>query len=103
FNATIGYFGPDDGDFESLDPETLPRVGGVPIVGWDLDGDGLPDLPHNETPTPGQMAAGASPVPFHGYGRVRLNYDPGISLPAGVMLPLGTVRVPGGYREGALH
>src|SRR5690606_15932425 len=26
FNATLGYFGPDDGDDESLDPSTLPIV-----------------------------------------------------------------------------
>ncbi|MCA9310013.1 MAG: hypothetical protein KDA21_02345, partial [Phycisphaerales bacterium] len=41
FNASLGYFGTDDGDFESVDPADLPLVGGVPIVGWDTDGDGL--------------------------------------------------------------
>jgi hypothetical protein len=60
FNATLGYFGPADGDEESLDPSTLPVVNGVRIVGWDLDGDGLADLGPNQPPTQAQLAAGAA-------------------------------------------
>lgn len=88
FNATIGYFGPADGDQESLDPATLPIVGGVKIVGWDLDGDGLADLGPDQTPTSEQFAAGAAAVPFHGYGHVNLRFDPNMTMPDGILLPL---------------
>lgn len=97
FNVSLGYFGPDDGDFESLDPTTLPIVGGVPIVGWDTNGDGLADVAHDK-PQP----AGSAPVPFHGYGRIRLRYDPDMRLPNGLMLPLRAVPVTGSYQEGSL-
>jgi hypothetical protein len=87
FNATIGYFGQEDGDDESLRPDELPIVNGVRIVGWDLDGDGLPDLGPTQQPTQAQLEAGAQPVPFHGFGRVHLRFDPNMSLPDGIMLP----------------
>jgi hypothetical protein len=99
FNATIGYFGQADGDDESIDPATLPVVDGVKIVGWDLNGDGLPDLGPGETPTPEQMQNGATPVPFHGYGRVTLRFDPRMALPDGIMLPLQIEGDRGSYRE----
>lgn len=101
FNATLGYFGPEDGDEEALDPESLPTWQGQRIVGWDLDGDGLPDLGPNETPSADDIAAGAAPVPFHGYGRVRLRFDPNMVLPDGIMLPLQVDARPGTYREGS--
>jgi hypothetical protein len=97
FNATLGYFGPDDGDFESLDPNDLPIVDGVRIVGWDTNGDGLADVRYDETPPPG-----AVPVPFYGYGKIRLRYDPDMQLPSGLMLPLKSMSVPGTYQEGSL-
>lgn len=100
FNTTIGYFGPEDGDQESLDPATLPTYQGVKIVGWDLDGDGLPDLGPDSTPTPEQFAAGAAPVPFHGYGRVELRFDPNMMMPDGVLLPLQLDARASSYREG---
>lgn len=100
FNATIGYFGPDDGDEESLDPRELPEVGGVKIVGWDLDGDNLPDLGPEQQPTQAQLEAGAVVVPFHGYGSVHLRFDPTLDLPDGIMLPLQMDRRRGSYREG---
>lgn len=100
FNATIGYFGPEDGDQESLDPSLLPEVEGQKIVGWDLDGDGLPDLGPDETPTPDQLAAGATTVPFHGYGRVQLTFDRDMVMPDGVMLPLQVDARASSYREG---
>lgn len=95
FNATLGYFGDDAGDFESVDPNDLPIVDGVRIVGWDTNGDGLVDVPHTEPAPPGGVA-----VPFNGYGRIRLRYDPDMRLPSGLMLPLRTIPVGGTYQEG---
>lgn len=100
FNASLGYFGPDDGDSESIDPNTLPLVGGVRIVGWDLNADGLPDLGPQETPTAAQFAAGAVSVPFAGYGRIELRMNPSMILPNGVMLPLRADPLAATYREG---
>ncbi len=100
FNASIGYFGPDEGDYESLDPESLPIVDGERIVGWDLDGDGLADLNHDETPTQAQIDAGAVTVPWNGYGHVELSYDPDMTLPDGLMLPLNISPMAGSYTEG---
>ena len=100
FNATIGYFGPDDGDSESLDPNSLPEVDGVKIVGWDLDGDGLPDLGPSDTPTEDELADGAVAVPFYGLGRVQLRFNPDMVLPDGIMLPLQVRTSVGTYKEG---
>jgi hypothetical protein len=99
FNASLGYFGPDDGDDESLDPRTLPEVNGQKIVGWDLDGDGLADLPPDQTPSAAQLAAGAVTVPFYGYGGVTLRFDPNMSLPDGILLPMQIDIKHGSYRE----
>lgn len=101
FNATLGYFGPADGDDESLDPETLPIVGGVKIVGWDLDGDGLPDLGPTQVPTSQQVANGAVTVPFHGYGAFTLRFDPSMLMPDGILLPLQVDTDATSYRETA--
>lgn len=95
FNTTIGYFGPDDGDMESLDPATLPVVNGERIVGWDTDGDGLADVAPDQ-PQP----SGASAVPFNGYGRITLRFDPKMMMPDGIMLPMCLDPVAGTYREG---
>lgn len=100
FNASIGYFGPDDGDAESFDPADLPIVDGERIVGYDLNGDGLADLGPDQTPTADQVAAGAVPVPFHGYGRINLKFNPDIPMPDGLMMPLSTETLPDTYREG---
>lgn len=100
FNTTIGYFGPDDGDSEALDPATLPTVGGVKIVGWDLDGDGIADLGPTDTPTSEEIENGATAVPFYGLGRVQLRFDPDMVLPDGIMLPLQVRPSAGTYREG---
>ncbi|MFG0286389.1 MAG: hypothetical protein ACF8R7_18400 [Phycisphaerales bacterium JB039] len=104
FNVTLGYFGPEDGDEESLDPETLPLhpvpdpvSGGTVmrrIVGFDLDGDGLPDVGPTET------TAGGDPVPFWGYGRISIEFDPDMTLPDGIMLQVQTDPVTGTYAEG---
>lgn len=100
FNASIGYFGPEQGDYESIDPETLPLVDGVRIVGWDLDGDGLVDMPHTDVPTQEQIDDGAVPVPFYGYGKIQVTYDPDMKLPSGLRLPLQVAPRAGSYREG---
>lgn len=97
FNASLGYFGPADGDFESISPTDLPVVGGVRIVGWDTNDDGLADVRFDETPP-----AGAVPVPFNGYGRIRLRHNPDMRVPSGLMLPLKAVPVQGSYQEGAV-
>ncbi|MBL8990905.1 MAG: hypothetical protein JNJ48_04915 [Phycisphaerae bacterium] len=94
FNASLGYFGPADGELESLDPQSLPIVGGRRIVGWDTDGDGLPDVSPND-PQP----AGSSPVPFYGYGRVNITWSPDRAMPDGIMLPVSVVPVAASYRE----
>lgn len=100
FNATLGYFGPDDGDNEALDPSTLPEVDGQRIVGYDLNNDGLADLGPDTPPSADQIAAGAAAVPFHGYGRIDLRFNPDMVMPDGLMLPLSTKPLRGTYREG---
>lgn len=95
FNITLGYFGPEDGDGESLDPETLPVVDGQRIVGWDITGDGLADIGPHETPPPG-----ATPVWFYGYGRIVLRWNPDRPMPDGILLPISTVPLVHSYREG---
>jgi hypothetical protein len=95
FNTTIGYFGPGDGDQEAFDPSTLPLINGVRIAGWDVDGDGLIDVAPDQ-PQP----AGSTPVPFYGYGRISLKFDPKMAIPSGIMLPMSMDPLPGTYREG---
>ena len=102
FNASLGYFGPEDGDEESLDPWDLPEVDGVKIVGWDLDGDGIADLGPDETPTEEEINNGAVTVPFNGFGRIRLDFDSDAQLPDGLMLPVKALPVSATYREGKL-
>lgn len=100
FNTTLGYFGPTEGDSESLNPNDLPlvMVAGEPkrLVGYDTNGDGLADLPHSVSPVPG----GAVPVYFHGYGRINVRFDPSMVLPDGIMLPMGINPLNSTYREG---
>lgn len=101
FNASLGYFGSADGDGESVDPASLPLEGGVKIAGWDSDGDGLADLPPTPRPNSAAIAAGTiRAVPFYGYGRVVLNWNPTLPMPDGIMLPLQSVALAGTYREG---
>lgn len=101
FNASLGYFGDGDGDGESLDPAALPTEGGVKIVGWDSDGDGIADLAATPRPDQAQINSGAvRAVPFYGYGRMVINWNPALPMPDGIMLPLEAVSVAGTYREG---
>lgn len=97
FNASLGYFGPDDGDEESYDPYTLPIVDGERIVGWDTDGDGLADVgPFDDEPDGGVV------VPFNGFGRIRLRFNPDSELPNGIMLPVKALPLYSTYKEGKL-
>jgi hypothetical protein len=96
FNTTLGYFGTDDGDGEAVDPNTLPTFNGQKIVGWDTDSDGIADVSADQ-PRP----TGSAPVPFYGYGRVEVNWNPDLPMPDGIMLQLSTVPLNTTYREGA--
>jgi hypothetical protein len=93
FNGTFGYFGPDEGDSESVDPNTLPLVGGQRRVGFDTNGDGLVD----------DGATSGTPIYFNGYGRIDLRYNPDAKLPNGVMLPMQIVPLTSTYREGKIQ
>ena len=68
----------------AIQPGPLPR------------GDGLADVPHDSPDVPD----GAEPVPFHGYGRVHLRFNPNMVLPDGIMLPTSVRALPGSYQEG---
>lgn len=83
FNTTIGYFGPDDGDAESVDPSTLSDTDGdgFPDIGVDLDGDGFND-------------------PFLGFGEITIRYNPDGKLPDGIPWPITIEAVEGTYVEG---
>ena len=95
FNTTIGYFGPSDGDQEAFDPSAMPVINGVRVAGWDIDGDGLVDVAPDQ-PQP----AGSTPIPFYGYGRINLRFDPKMAIPSGIMLPMSMDPLPGTYKEG---
>ena len=95
YNTTLGYFGGADGDQEAIDPSTLPTVNGQKIVGWDTNGDGLPDTAPSD-PQPN----GAVAVPFYGYGRISVRWNPDLPMPNGIMLPISVVPVSGSYHEG---
>ncbi len=97
YNSTLGYFGPDDGDSEAIDPDALPVNGaGQRIVGWDTDGDGFEDVPGTAPQPPGSTA-----VLFNGFGAIRLRFDPEMRLPQGLMLPLQFDRIASTYSEGS--
>jgi len=102
FNISLGHLGPADGDRESLDPALLPNgPSGRKFVGWDLDADGLPDT--GPVPLANLTAAQrlvAREVPFYGYGKVELNWNPDLPMPNGIMLPVSVVAVRAGYGEG---
>ncbi len=91
FNITLGYFGPLQGDAEGLAPF---EYNGDIIVGFDLDGDGRVD-----TVSPGD---GGTPVPFNGYGRVVLNFNPDLVMPDGLIAPLNIEAIPLSYHEGRI-
>ncbi|TVQ31695.1 MAG: hypothetical protein EA376_08510 [Phycisphaeraceae bacterium] len=91
FNTTLGYFGPDEGDEEGF---TIFEHNGQLIVGFDTTGDGYPDTSTYED--------GAVPVPFNGYGRIVVNWDPDLIMPDGLIAPIRIEPVRASYREGRL-
>jgi hypothetical protein len=100
FNVSLGYFGEVDGDAESIDPATLQVSGGVRLAGWDTDADGLVDV----IATPGASAPpGGVAIPFYGYGRVTLRFNPDLPMPDGIRLPLSLIPIQGSYAEGQRH
>jgi hypothetical protein len=119
FNITLGYFGPRDGDQEGvdladmadLDANGTPDIGWdsardssgnlVPVAGWDGTHqeawyDGVPD--EDSDISPGTYVRRA--IPFNGYGRVELNYDPDTILPDGLASPISIAPIKGTYEEG---
>ena len=67
------------------------------MVGWDTDGDGLADVgPFEDAPDGGVV------VPFNGFGRIRLRFNPDNDLPNGLMLPVKALPLVGTYKEGHL-
>lgn len=97
FNASIGYFGDDDGEEESLDPASLPVVSGQRIVGWSNTPGGPVEYPPTATPPTANPAA--FPVPFRGFGQITLRFDPTMALPDGLMLPVRVDALRNTYRE----
>ncbi len=91
YTITLGYFSPDQGDLEGY---SIFEHEGVMIVGFDLDGDGLPDSVN--------PADGGVPVPFNGYGRITVDYDPDIIRPDGLIAPIDIEPLAVTYREGRL-
>ncbi len=89
FNVTLGYFGTDQGDKEGLAPFLYNNQ---LIVGFDTNNDGRTD-----TINP---ADGGTPVPFNGYSRLVLNFNPKLVMPDGLISPLQIIRMPHTYHEG---
>ncbi len=91
FNMTLGYFSADDGDEEGL---AVFEFNGVEIVGFDLDGDGIADT--------ADVDAGGTPVPFNGFGRIIVNWNPNLVMPDGLLAPMQTEAVADSYTEGRI-
>jgi hypothetical protein len=91
FNMTLGYFSADDGDEEGM---PIFEHNGEQIVGFDLDGDGIAD-----TDDPN---SGGAPVPFNGFGRITINWNPNLIMPDGLLAPMQTEPLRGSYTEGRI-
>ncbi len=91
FNMTLGYFSAEDGDEEGMN---IFEHNGVQIVGFDLNGDGIADT---EDPD-----AGGEPVPFNGFGRIIVNWNPNLIMPDGLLAPMQTEAVADSYTEGRI-
>lgn len=104
YNSSFGYFGSGDGDLEGGANSYNWRAGSMvmvndrPILGWDLDADGIPDVVPPATLTPAQQAT-AVPIYFNGPGRVSVRWNPDIPMPDGILLPLSAQAVALTYRE----
>lgn len=95
FNATLGYFGPDGGDLEGFNVDNLVDLNGdgVKDLGYDSNGDGFVD--------PG--ATSGTVISFNGFGRVRINWNPDMIMPDGLIAPIEVQAIPDTYREGRLN
>jgi len=89
FNMTLGYFSADDGDEEGM---PIFEHNGVDIVGFDLNGDGIADTADPDS--------GGTPVPFNGFGRITVNWNPNLIMPDGLLAPMQTEKIDGSYHEG---
>ncbi|MFB3431628.1 MAG: hypothetical protein ABL309_11960 [Phycisphaerales bacterium] len=126
FNITLGYFSPEDGDPEGIELGDLADLDGdgtldigydsardpatgelIPIGSPLLDGLDVGDYPDDwfdgivDTDAewePGDFAR--RPVPFNGFGRVIINYDPNIVLPDGLATPIRIQPHRSTYEEG---
>lgn len=91
YNMTLGYFSADDGDEEGL---PIFEHNGIRIVGFDTDADGFPD-----SVDPG---SGGDPVPFNGFGRIIVNWNPNLIMPDGLLAPIQAQAVADSYHEGRI-
>jgi len=119
FNVTLGYFGPEDGDGEGINLSELEDLDGdgeldvgwdsardengnlIPLEGWDgvhIESwyDGI--VEEDTEIDPGTYVRRA--VPFNGYGKVQLKYNPELVLPDGLAVPISVTVVRGSYTEG---
>ena len=120
FNITLGYFGPEDGDSEGIDLSALTDLDGdgtldvgydsardtgtgalITVAGWDGTHndawyDGVPD--DDADINPGTYVSRA--IPFNGFGKVELNYDPDMILPDGLAAPISINALRNTYEEG---
>jgi Tfp pilus assembly protein PilX len=120
FNITLGYFGPQDGgDQEGIDLSALTDLDGdgtkdigwdsardvngnlIPIAGWNNVQnnswyDNLPDQDADISPNTYVRRA----IPFNGYGRVQLKWNPDLVLPDGLASALSSRPVTNSYKEG---
>lgn len=92
FNATLGYFGPTDGDQEGFNVTNLTDLDGDGVVdiGYDNNGDGIPDA----------GATSGTAIHFNGFGRVTVNWDPNLVMPDGLIAPIRIEPLASSYREG---
>jgi len=126
FNITLGYFSPDEGDPEGIDLGSITDLNGNGVldIGWDSARD--PDT-GNLISVNSPLAAGMGPddypdewfdgivdndaewvpgefirraIPFNGFGRVIINYDPNIVLPDGLATPIRVRAHRSTYEEG---
>jgi len=91
FNMTLGYFSSDDGDEEGM---RIWEHEGQQIVGFDINGDGIADTE--------DAGSGGAPVPFNGFGRIIVNWNPNLIMPDGLLAPMQTLAIPDSYSEGRI-
>lgn len=119
FNITLGYFGPNDGgDQEGMDLSGMTDLDGngskdvgwdsardstgnlIPVAGWggthtESWYDGIPDT--DADISPGTYVRRA--IPFNGYGKVSLKWDPDLIPPDGLATPMTARPMKDTYKE----